>query len=154
MKNVKNSYGFTIIEILVAIALLGIIFLVISSPITSLYGQNSKSSQTLNATTESVADMESARQIVLSHYEAPNNAQIDDKLKELAQKRNNQLSTIGDKIDFECKNITVTGQPYPDSNKDECDDDIASNLIIRRITLKRTVKNGSPISLYLDVNVR
>lgn len=131
MKNIKeNSHiaGFTIIEILVAISIFGILIAVIMSFMLGVFDSNQKSQETLSATTKAQKDLELARVKLVNSYDSPPSD-----------------SDLGE--DISCSNRDVFGHAI---SPEAC---TATTEVppVRRLTLTRNPDDSGEIILYVDV---
>ena len=124
--------GFTIIEILVAVFILGIIIIITAQPLLNSLRLSATSERTLNGTREAQDVLERARATVVGDYASPQ-ADLNILSKPVT-------STIL------CQDVT------PDlSISATCADTSGNTPFLRRLTVTTTIVNQPPVILSLDV---
>lgn len=132
MRKNQISQGFTIIEILVAVFILGIIIIITAQPLINSLRLSGTSEKTLNGTREAQDVLERARAIVVADYATPQ-ADLNVMIKPTT-------STIL------CQDVA------PDlSVAATCVDTAGDTPFLRRLTVTTTIVNQPPVVLGLDV---
>ena len=126
----QNRSGFTLVEIMIALALLGLVIVMILTPMLGLFGFNRNTGDILDANTVVSQRLDEARTLVRSNYATPINfkARLDD-------------------LGITCQNIGIYGAVLNNS----CYDTSASTPPLRRLTISTTQGNQS-VSASVDVN--
>lgn len=125
----ERESGFTIVEILISIALLSILVVAIALPILNFQKLNIQSRNSLSATSKAQQSLERVRQLVINNYSyAPPLTAI-------------QLDGVT------CINISVLNAPMPDA-----DCSLNLNPPMRRLSVTRQVADQvKPVTLTVDV---
>ncbi|WP_161881986.1 type IV pilus modification PilV family protein [Deinococcus alpinitundrae] len=131
MKKHANQ-GFTIIEILVAVFILGIIIIITAQPLLSSLRLSGTSEKTLNGTREAQDVLERARATVVGDYASP---QAD--LNVMSKPATSTVLCQDVAPDF---SISAT-----------CADTSGNTPFLRRLTVTTTILDQSPVILSLDV---
>lgn len=134
MKSSKVS-GFTIIEVLVSMALFGVLVAAILAPMANTFKMTSTSKSNLQATSDNQKLLEKARQIVIANYN--DGAKIASLL----------ASDVTLK-DIKCENVNLYNEPMPNLPADCSGAGLDGPPVIpappvRRLTLQKT-SAGSP----------
>lgn len=121
--------GFTIVEILISIALLSILVVAIALPILNFQKLNIQSRNSLSATSQAQQNLEKVRQLVINNYSyAP-------------------PLTATQLGDVTCTNISVLNAAMPES-----DCSLNRNPPMRRLSVtKRITDQDQPVTLTVDV---
>ncbi len=133
MKN--NNSGFSLVEVLVAIAIFGTLVMVILTPILNSYTLLGRSKTNVQSSADASRDLEKARQIILSNYNS--GTTIQSKLATLTP-------TLPTGTTLTCKNVNTFGNEMSDCPA-------LDSPPMRQLTLKRTINNKD---LVLKVSVR
>ncbi|AZI42337.1 prepilin-type N-terminal cleavage/methylation domain-containing protein [Deinococcus psychrotolerans] len=132
MRRDHLSQGFTIIEILVAIVLLGIVIIITAQPLINSLRLSATSENTLSGTQEAQDVLERARALVVADYGTPQ-ADLNNMVKP-------STSTIL------CQDVA------PDLTiSATCADTTGDTPFLRRLTVTTTVVSQAPVVLSLDV---
>lgn len=100
-----NRYqnGFTLIEVLVAIALLALIMVAVLTPMLGLFGVSRTSNDVLNANTLAQQRLEEARALVSANYSRP--TEFNSKLNSLGVTCKN-IGLYGNELQADCNDTT------------------------------------------------
>jgi prepilin-type N-terminal cleavage/methylation domain-containing protein len=131
MNKMQTRAGFTLVETLIALALLGVVLTAVAIPLLNFNKLNITSQQTLTETTSAQRELEAARTFVVANY-------------------NNPLLLVTAQLNnVTCINLNALGSPMPLANQ-ACP--TLTNPSMRRLTITKTVAGASaPVTLSLDV---
>lgn len=138
----KRTAGLTIVELLIGVAILGIIIMAVSLPLTTFLGMNRKSSLTLGATSDAQDAMEQARRIVLANFPDPQpllNTQTWPANITVACADVNAQGTV---TNATCQAAIASGTPAVV---------MTASIAMRRLTVTATVNGVQETRLNLDV---
>lgn len=128
MNRHSSEAGFTLIEVLVAIVLLGVIMVAVLTPMAGLFGVNRTSESIMDVNTLAQQRLEEARSVVVTNYNTPDN--FKDTLT---------------KLGVTCKDIGLYGQVMQDSCAPA-----AVTPPLRRLSITVT-RDGQTLTSSIDV---
>lgn len=123
----RRDAAFTLIEVLIALAILAAVFAAVALPMLTVYRMNATSKRTLDATAQAQQLLEAARTAVLANYANPN-------------------LPVATYPGLTCNNVDVFGGVMPGT--------CASNSSppARRLAVTVAIAGQNPVSLSVDVN--
>lgn len=140
-----KSQGLTLLEVLIAIVLLGILVVLTAQPLLFSLRTSGTSDKTLSATRAAQSILEQARAQVINNYSSPDFTKVTDTFKDIA----------GTSVSLVCQNLSLdgtasSGDPTVSAGCSPSSNGGASPNM-RRLTVTATVQNQPNVVLTLDV---